>query len=164
MYIENNINSCYTTWASKVDNNEMVELPNFCQPADGEEFLLIANNENSALVVPLDMISDKQSTLDDNLEKCKYELEAKGVTDELIGLYSSIILKVDAIRMAPIAGKEERRYGIKLGFVRGFLDKPNPGEDECVIFQNVNGVLIMHYGVESFKKNVSASAEVRRKK
>ena len=39
----------------------------------------------------------------------------------------------------------------------GFLDKPEVNNKSCVIFQNVNGSLLMHYGIDSFKKNIGAN-------
>ena len=158
MYLENDIEKNYTTWDSYVDNNEMVELPRFCSVKNGEEFILVAYNENAAAVVPINMIKDKISSSNKNLEEAGYEFIAQGITGELINYYSTIVTKACAIPMP------NDRFGIKLGLVEGMLDKPEDGKKKCVIFQNINGILIMHYGFESFRKNLGLSAEVGRKK
>lgn len=163
MYLENDIDKAYPTWESVVDNNEMVEFPGFCTVKSGEEFIIMAYNENAAVVVPKQMINDKNSVKRNSLEQTDYEVFVKLIAADIVTFPASIITKASAIPMSYI-GQEVYKYGFKLGVVEGLLDKPEEGKDKCVIFQNVNGILVMHYGYESFKKNLGLSAEARRKK
>lgn len=160
MYLENDIDKNYTTCKSIVDGNRMVDLPKFCSVENYEKFVLIANNENSALVVPLEKVKALISELKGKLGGPHHPTMVNGINEKLNELYSSIIDKVEAIPM----DASDTRYGIHLGIAYDFLDKPNQDEDECVIFQNVNGVLVMHYGCESFKKNVGENVETSKSK
>ena len=158
MFLDNDITK-YTTYESRVNSDDMVELPCFCETVRGEKLVLVSYNENSAQVIPMSEVIKTMTTLNTKLSQCKNEAEKREINDAIAAVYGAVIFKAEVIPMPTSCGTET--MGIKLGCALRLLDKSDDGVRR-VIFQNINGRLLMHYGNESFKKNVGECGEKRR--
>ena len=141
-----------------VNSNNMVELPKYCTVEGDERFAVVAINEGAAQIVPLSAYAEKCEELKDLMENGEDSETKNSSEKELREILSATICQVEAIEMN-YTSSGSKTYGIKVDQFSGFLDDSGQYGTKCVIFQNVGGRLIMHYGRESYKNNIAKQAK-----
>ena len=124
-----------------------IELPDFVEADYGEKLVLIANDEYSVNIVPLE-----------NLQRKINIIRESSVTSEklLNDLYAAII---DTTVVESYKGLKKV---FSVNFADNFLEDRNPvSGKKPVVFQNVNGTLRMYYSIEAFKASVNDKARKR---
>lgn len=161
MFVQNDINAFDMMCDSWVNHRTlMIELPDYCTVENGEKFVVIAHNEGSAYIVPLESVRDKIAKMKDAMSS--QTDEKKRLTEETLeDLYSSMICQVEASKMEDSDTSSKPKYGICAEQFRHFLDKTDADGVQSVVFQNINGTILMHYGYESYKNNIAKEANRR---
>ncbi len=120
-------------------------LPDFVEADYGEKLVLLANDEYSVDVIPLQELQESISTI----KNAKLDDEIA-----LNDIYAAII---DTTVVESYNGLKKV---FAVNFVNYFLKDGVCGK-KPVVFQNVNGTLRMYYSIEAFKASVNAKARKR---